>query len=279
MNLRVAGSKSGAFALGGVLQDYATVIDVAATASGFGIGHWERRGGGRIAYRRPDHHTFSLYLQGGRQVRPIEGDRPGRVAGGPGAICVMPAGSDTEWDNRGYVRWTHIYFHSHHLAHATDGRVADARAATFICDPVARDLMQRFVLALDWSDDTDVMALEHALYALLARLALRDDAPSPFRRGGLTSVQMRRVQSLVEDRLGERVAIADLAEATGLSVRQFSRAFVQTEDMPPYEWVLRKRLERARAMLANGEPGAQVAAACGFSSQSHMARRMRERFG
>jgi len=254
MNFRLAGSKNSAFALGGLLQDYATMIEVGATLSGFGISHWERRGGGRIVYRRPDHHTFSLYLQGGRQVRPIEGDRPGRVVGRPGAICVMPAGSDTEWDNGGYVRWMHVYFHSHHLSNATDGRVADPCAATFICDPVVRDLMQRFVLALDWSDDTDVMALEHGLYALLARLASRDEAPSSFRRGGLTSAQMKRVYDLVEDRLGERIAISDLAEATGLSVRQFSRAFLQAEDMPPYEWVLRKRLERARAMLANGEP-------------------------
>ena len=40
------------------------------------------------------------------------------------------------------------------------------------------------VLALDWSDDSDGLVLEYGLYALFARLALRDDSPIPIRRGG-----------------------------------------------------------------------------------------------
>ena len=264
------------FVLRDVLQTKAFRIDVADTPSGLGLGLWERRNGGHVAYHRPDHHTISLYLGGGYETREVvPGEhRPG-MAGSPGAISIMPAGSKTLWDNRGFVRWMHLYFRDDHIAHATDGRVLDLPATTFACDSTTREMVQRFVLALDWHAEIDVLALDHALHAVLARLALRGTRGPEPARGGLTAIQFRRVEGIVHARLNERIALDQLADSVGLSVRQFSRAFAQTAGMPPYAWVLERRAEKARAMLANGEPAAMVAAACGFSSQSHMARRLR----
>lgn len=263
------------FAVRSILQSNARAIDGATTPSGLGIGLWERRDGGLLAYHRPDHHTVSLYLGGGYNTREVvPGARRSRLAGSPGAICVMPAGSDTLWDNRGFVRWTHLYFGSDHLAHATDGRVLDLPAATFTCDPPTREMMQRFVLALDWRTEADALALDHALYAVLSRLALRGTKEPEPARGGLTPVQLRRVEETVRERLDERIVLRELADAVGLSVRQFSRAFAATTGRPPYAWVLDRRVEKAKAMLARGERAAEVAAACGFSSQSHMRRRL-----
>ncbi len=265
------------FAVATALHGNASAIAGAMTSCGLGIRHWERRGGGRLAYRDADHHTFSLYLQGGREVRPADGGRRDGPRGGPGAICIMPIGRDTMWENFGYVRWAHIYCRPEHLLQATDGTIRDPRGATFGWDQSARALLEQFVLTLDWSDPADAMALEHALFALLARLTLRDPSPPAKRGGGLTASRMRRVHEYVEAPIGERITLMELAEVAELSVRQFGRAFAQSEGMPPYEWVLRRKLDRATAMIARGEPAAQAAAACGFSSQGHMTRRLRER--
>ena len=264
------------FAVRSVLRDAAIAINTARTPSGLGIGLWERRGGGYVAYNRPDHHTVSLYLGGGHRTRQVQpGERRPGMAGSPGAISIMPAGSDTLWDNRGYVRWTHLYFTDDHLAHATDGRVLDLPEVTFTCDPATREMVERFVLALDWHAEADALALDHAMYAMLARLALRGTQEQEPVRGGLTPAQMRQVSELVHERLGERITLDELATLTRLSVRQFSRAFAATTGVPPYAWVLHHRARAAREMLAEGGSPAEVAAACGFSSQSHMRRRLR----
>ena len=269
----------GSYSVQDVVRAKARVIATTKTRSGLVVTLWDRRGGGKIAFE-PDHHTFSLYLAGGRQVRPVEGERPGHATGSPGAICVMPKGLDTAWDNRGYVRLAHVYFHPGHLAHATDGRMLDLPAATFARDPLTQSLMERFVLALDWSDSASSMALEHGVFALLARFALQGrELQESIHRGGLTNAQRRRTREIVEARLGERITVTELAEANGLSVRQFSRAFVQSEGVPPYEWVLSRRVEAARTMLRRGEHAATVAAECGFNSQSHMARHFKARLG
>lgn len=156
----------------------------------------------------------------------------------------------------------------------------DLAAATFARDPVTQSLMERFVLALDWSDSASSMALEHGVYALLARFALQGSKrQESIHRGGLTNTQRRRTREIVEARLGERITVTELAEAAGLSVRQFSRAFAQSEGVPPYEWVLARRVEAARRKLECGEKAALVAVECGFNSQSHMARHFRARLG
>lgn len=70
-----------------------------------------------------------------------------------------------------------------------------------------------------------------------------------------------------------------MAEVSGLSVRQFSRAFPVNYGIAPYEWVLRRRAEVARDLLAEGHKARDVAAMWGFFSRGHMTRRFRVAFG
>ncbi|HEX2012320.1 MAG TPA: AraC family transcriptional regulator, partial [Roseateles sp.] len=49
-------------------------------------------------YLSPEHHTLSLYLEGGEEVRCR--DALG-ARGGPGSLCCMPAGHHSRWDVRG----------------------------------------------------------------------------------------------------------------------------------------------------------------------------------
>ena len=90
-------------------------------------------------------------------------------------------------------------------------------------------------------------------------------------RGKLTPTQVRSVQDLVESRPGESLSLASLAAATGFSPAQFVRLFKNTVGCTPYQYVLRKRLERAKELvLAGGLPLAAIADETGFASQSHM---------
>ena len=93
------------------------------------------------------------------------------------------------------------------------------------------------------------------------------------RPGGLAAWQLRRVKELIAADLSAPVAMSDLAQACGLSVSYFARAFKQSVGMPPHQWLLEQRVERARQMLNRPDASlAEVALVCGFADQSHFTR-------
>jgi len=47
----------------------------------------------------------------------------------------------------------------------------------------------------------------------------------------------------------------------------------------PYRYLVLRRLDRARAMMVNGVPAAESAAAAGFADQSHFNRAFKAAFG
>jgi AraC-like DNA-binding protein len=67
-------------------------------------------------------------------------------------------------------------------------------------------------------------------------------------------------------------AIAALSVATGHSRFTVYRSFQATYGLSPSDYLRQCRLRSARAMLADGQPAARVAAAAGFADQSHLTR-------
>ena len=75
-------------------------------------------------------------------------------------------------------------------------------------------------------------------------------------------------------------SLADLAQSVGHSYWHFSRAFKLSLGVSPMEYVVVRRVERAKAMIrGTREPLAEVALACGFADQAHLNRRFRDIVG
>jgi AraC family transcriptional regulator len=90
-------------------------------------------------------------------------------------------------------------------------------------------------------------------------------------RRGLSRPQMRRIEDYIEATLSEVIPIGRLSAESGLSVSHFVRQFRLSTGISPHQFVLRRRVERARRMLVEtDEPIAQIALACGFSHQEHL---------
>jgi transcriptional regulator GlxA family with amidase domain len=67
--------------------------------------------------------------------------------------------------------------------------------------------------------------------------------------------------------------LGDLAKACDLSVRQFTRAFRQSTGLAPHQWLVQRRLEKAKSLLKGTRLSlADVASDCGFADQSHFTR-------
>jgi AraC family transcriptional regulator len=101
-------------------------------------------------------------------------------------------------------------------------------------------------------------------------------SPRPI-AGGLTRRQERWAKELLASDLSGSLRLADLARECGLSVSQFSRAFRTTLGESPHQWLIRQRIERAKALLRDNETSlADIALACGFCDQSHFTRSFTE---
>jgi AraC family transcriptional regulator len=69
----------------------------------------------------------------------------------------------------------------------------------------------------------------------------------------------------------------ELAAVAALSEFHFARMFKQSTGESPHAYVLRRRIERAKCLIAAHRlPLSRIASACGFASQSHFSARFRE---
>jgi AraC family transcriptional regulator len=98
--------------------------------------------------------------------------------------------------------------------------------------------------------------------------------------GGLALWQIRRLTAHIEADLAAKVRIKDLAGLIKLSSSHFSRAFKQSFADTPHRYVMRRRVERAKALMlaTNGSLG-RIAADCGFADQPHFNRQFRRLVG
>jgi len=96
-------------------------------------------------------------------------------------------------------------------------------------------------------------------------------------RGGLGSARLRRIKELVHAKMGDDLSLDEMAQSIGLSTAHFARMFRKSTGETPHQFVLRQRVERAKAMLRVPDVRVlDVAAACGFATQQHFAQVFRD---
>ncbi len=97
---------------------------------------------------------------------------------------------------------------------------------------------------------------------------------------GLNRRAMTRVIAHIEENLGEGLTLGNLASVACVSRFHFARMFRQSTGYSPMAYVLRRRVERARLLLAQGyQKLSDLAAELGFCDQSHFTRIFRRMTG
>jgi AraC family transcriptional regulator len=109
-----------------------------------------------------------------------------------------------------------------------------------------------------------------ALSAHLLRRYGRAHWSDGLRNGGLSAVQLGRITAYVEDHLGEAMTLQELAGVSAMSVFHLARSFKARTGVAPHQYVLRRRLDRAKELLRGTDlPVGEVAMRCGFAHPSH----------
>lgn len=153
----------------------------------------------------------------------------------------------------------------------------------FVSDPTLQDLAHTYLArAFDVTVPPSRLEMEARALLLIDQLhrlhhaqRLRDVTP-----GQLAPWQLHKVCDHLEAHLAQDVGLSTLADLVGLSPKHFARAFKQSTGIPPHQWLIARRIERARSILSNTDHSlAEVALCCGFADQSHFTATFRRAVG
>lgn len=121
---------------------------------------------------------------------------------------------------------------------------------------------------------------EELIRELIAHAACEHYGGRPPRQNGrpLDGGRLRRIVEYVDEHLGTRLSVSDLAQVASMSTNHFHAAFRRTTGLTPHEFVTARRIERATDLLRAGSTREQAARAVGYTA-GHAFRRALARFG
>lgn len=210
----------------------------------------------------------------------------------PGYFGSIPAGADTDWKVDGAPQVMLVYLRNSLLDQAVD-QVFDGNPRRGRIRPIlgeAEPLLEQLSLAVlaalrtpGSGDRLYVDSLAHALavqtlFALGAGTDVRQ-AQSAGRRD-ISNTGMRRVIDYIDAELDQDLSLAALAEVADYSPAFFARAFKRHTGESLHQYVLRRRIARAKQLLLASDAAiSRIAAETGFSSQSHLTSAFRRFMG
>jgi AraC-like DNA-binding protein len=102
--------------------------------------------------------------------------------------------------------------------------------------------------------------------------------PGPLLRA-TEHVPMLRVRAYLEEHFTENVSLEELAALVNLSPFYLLRIFRETVGLPPHSYLTQLRISHAKRLIGSSMSLAEVAAAVGFSDQSHLNRHFKALVG
>jgi len=204
----------------------------------------------------------------------------------PGNIMIMSAHQGSYWAWKGGIEELHIFLEPATLQAAAaelgdrpiellDGIGLIDRAIMDIALRIHAELIQPGICGRLFSQSvTHALALE--LLRRHSSLADRD----ALERLEIPVRRLRSALEYIEAHLCEDVSLEAIAAAAHLSTFRFARGFRKAVGQPPHQYVIGRRLERAKELLRTTEEGiGEVGRRVGFSSQSHFTALFRRRCG
>jgi AraC family transcriptional regulator len=205
-----------------------------------------------------------------------------------GDIHVIPAGTPSTWEIGGKDTFLTLFVSPALLRRA---------AEELDVDPASIELRNRFQVRdtqlenIGWALKEEMecgcpcgpVYLDSLAMAVATRLICchSSKAVEPRRPNKrLSDRRLRQVFAYIEDNLAGNISLGDLAAVVGLSASHFKVLFREAVGLSPHQYVIKRRVERAKSLLGEAELSiSQIALETGFAHQSHLARHMNRMLG
>lgn len=146
--------------------------------------------------------------------------------------------------------------------------------------PLVKSIWGRLRISVDGEEPTAEASTRLCIELLVARL-IESQVGMPDPADAQQNLDaVKRAVAYIESHLAEPLDVGSIANAAGLSPFYFSRVFKAAYRTSVHRYVLERRLDRARELLADTDIAiSAIALETGFSSQSHLTTTFRHRFG
>ncbi len=201
----------------------------------------------------------------------------GMVEAGPGNVITVNPGEVHDGMPIGDAgrSWRMLYFAPAIIGEAAGDMNEGVQKTCEFSQPVMENaktatlFQQLFSTMTTTSNTSSQLHREELLLRLLEGIVRErsdhDDLYTP-------PLPIRTAMDLIDDEPAALITLADLARESGLSRFQVLRGFVRATGFTPHAYLMQRRIDLARRLIARGSGLADTAAVSGFADQSHMTR-------
>lgn len=224
-----------------------------------------------------DHHLIMVLLGHRGVTKEVEfGRLSGQINPTVGDIWVIPAEHRAAAQARGIGEFCTLSVPTRVLGNR------DVQPMLRHRDPLLHQLLAR-MHSIAGRDDIFARMFLNSLSESL-RLHLKERygglARHPKPNQAFDGATQALLAEFLEDNLGDEIGLSTLAELAGMTIREFGTAFTVTFGVPPHQYLLGRRIERAKHLLTTTTHSiTEISIAVGFSTPSHFSNTFRKRMG
>lgn len=190
----------------------------------------------------------------------------------PGADCVYTADVQKPW------KYVYVSFNGVDGAALVHSAGLDEENVTFDF-PLDDDTVRDIYALHSAGKRNEAKGYDVTGYFLLVMSRLVKAYQSAESARGETEGYVKRAKGYIEDNYSLPITVRDMAYHIGLDRTYLYRLFVKSTGMSPSKYLIKFRLERAAAMLADGTGSiAEIAAAVGFCDVAYFYRSFVKRY-
>lgn len=231
----------------------------------------------RHSYPKHFHTQFGIGLITAGAQKSLSGR--GLVEAGPGDIITVNPGEVHDGHPIGAEprSWRMLYLDPTLVTAATNELAAGKSPGSefslpALTDNLAASCFRTLFASMTQRQQSGTLAQEQSLLLLLARL-FRHREPTE------ATPTLRLARERLDDDPANPVSLSELAQLCGINRYQLIRSFQRATGITPHAYLIQRRIQFARQLIASGTPLAESAATAGFADQSHMTRQFTRALG
>lgn len=206
-----------------------------------------------------------------------------------GEVTFIPAGVPFEWSWNYRSRSTHLAISAPLMAELSEQDLSEMDCAVFRQPDrhlagllsTLQDESQAAIPGSDLMTSSLLTAIAIRLQRLTSSEFAHAHEAQECEVNEMGGLDFSACHDYLSDRLAEAVPLSELAANFGMTIHSFTRWFKREAGIPPHQYQLRLRIQRASELLCRSPKltVAEIATSLGFSDESHLRRHFRRIIG